>query len=104
MLPIAGAIFWATSPLLSVLHGKLAPSGSAGYCLPFPGVVACHSRCSLPAQAPMKSIDTAAPDGLGLVPATGDSRKRSSATVRCANGRRRASCAIGATVAGAALR
>jgi hypothetical protein len=49
-------------------------------------------------------IDSAAPDGLGLVPATGDSRKRSSATVRCTNGWRRANCAIDATVAGAALR
>jgi len=54
-------------------------------------------------QALIKSIDTAAPDGLGL-PATGDSRKRSGATVRCANERRRASSAIDATVAGAALR
>src|ERR1700716_3217327 len=27
------------------------------------------TRCSLPAQFPMKSIDTAAIDGLGLVPA-----------------------------------
>jgi len=69
VLPIAGAIFWATSPLWSVLHGKLAPGGSAGYCLLFPGVIACHSRCNLSAQAPMKSVDTAAPDGLGLVPA-----------------------------------
>jgi len=55
-------------------------------------------------QALIKSIDSAAPDDLGLVPATGDSRKRSGATVRCANGRRRANCAIDATVAGAALR
>jgi hypothetical protein len=54
-------------------------------------------------QALIKSIDGAAPDDLGL-PATGDSRKRSGATVRCTNGRRRANCAIDATVAGAALR
>ena len=52
-------------------------------------------------QALIKAL--IAPDDLGL-PATGDSRKRSGATVRCANGRRRANCAIDATVAGAALR
>jgi hypothetical protein len=36
----------------------------------FPGMVACHYKCSLPAQFPRKSVDTAAIDGLGLVPAT----------------------------------
>jgi hypothetical protein len=35
---------------------------------------------------------------------TTTSRKGSSATVRCANGRQRTSCAIAATVAGAVLR
>jgi hypothetical protein len=54
-------------------------------------------------QALIKSIDTAAPDDLRL-PATSDGRKRSGTTVRCANERRRASCAIDATVAGAVLR
>jgi hypothetical protein len=92
-------------PSCLVLHGRLAPSGSAGYCLLFRGMVACHYKWSLPAQFPMKSVDTAATDGLGLVPAraaiVGNVRAQ---RVRCANGRRRASCAIDATIAGEVLR
>jgi hypothetical protein len=92
-------------PSLPVLHGKLATSGQAGYYLLFPGMVARLDKCSLHAQFPMKSVDTAANDSFGLGSRkTGDRRKRSSATVRCANGRRRTSCAVDATVAGAILR
>ena len=67
--------------------------------------VTSHYKCSLPAQFPMKSVATPAADGLGSGSCkTGDSRKGPSATVRCAKGRRRTSCAIDATVAGAVLR
>jgi hypothetical protein len=103
VLPIAGAAFWATSPSSPVLHAKLAPSGSAT-------IICCsliwlpgHYKCSLPAQFPMKSVATATTDGLGSHK-TGDSRKGPSATVRCAKGRPRTTCAIDATVAGAVLR
>jgi hypothetical protein len=49
----------------------MAPGGPAGNCLLFPGMVARQYKykCSLPAQFPMKSVDTAAIDGVGLVPA-----------------------------------
>jgi len=83
VLPTRGRHILDDIPSLPVPHGKLAPSGSAGYCLLFPGMVACHNKYSLPAQFPMKSVVTAATDGLG---------------------RRRTSCAIDATVAGAVLR
>jgi hypothetical protein len=53
---------WRSEPLRSNLSDWLL--------LLFPGMVACHYKCSLPAQFPMKSVDTAAIDGLGLVPAT----------------------------------
>jgi hypothetical protein len=56
-------------PLIAVLLESSAPGGPAGYCLLFPDIVARHHKCSLPAQFPMKSVDTAATDGLGLVPA-----------------------------------
>jgi hypothetical protein len=71
----------------------------------FPDMVARHHKCSLPAQFPMKSVATAATNGPGSGSCkTGASRRGPSATVRGAKGRRRTSCAIDATVAGAVLR
>ena len=53
---------WRSEPLRSNLSDWLL--------LLFPGMVAYHYKCSLPARFPMKSIDTAAIDGLDLVPTT----------------------------------
>ena len=87
-------------PLIAGSACKAGPKRLGYYCLLFPDMVAGHYKCSLPAQFPMNVID-----GLGSSSCkTGDSRKDSSATVRCAEGRLRTNCAIDATVAGAVLR
>jgi hypothetical protein len=103
----SGAVFWATSPHRRFCMQSWPQAARLLlFAVPCYGCpVTSHYTCSLPAQFPMKSVATAATDGLGPGSCkTGDSRKGSSATVRCARGRRRTSCAIGATVAGAVLR
>jgi hypothetical protein len=65
VLPIAAAIIWATSPYCPICReGWPQAAGLA--------IIGCYPvhRCSLPAQFQMKSVETVARDGLGLVPAT----------------------------------